>query len=402
VGALASASIPGRRRVRSLRHGVVVLQTSAVASQGSSPWPKRVAVIIGTRPEAIKLAPVIHRLGHSSKLSPVVVATAQHRGLLDLAFEDLDIQADVDLDLMIPRQTLAGFASRCFSALDEAMGQLKPDVIVIQGDTTTVMVAGIVGFYRRVPVCHVEAGLRSFDLGSPFPEEMHRVVVGQLADLHFAPTSAAHDNLLREGVRPERVIITGNTVIDALLEMVGRIGPASFDEADSTYILMTLHRRDNFGEPARRVCEALGILLAKYPSLHLVWPVHPNPNIHDIAHEYFSDHPRVLLAEPFGYRRFVEEMLRARLILSDSGGVQEEAPALGRPVLVLRETTERGEALKTGGAQLIGTGRDAVIDAVTRLLEDEEMYGRMSQPSLPYGDGHASERIVQALEARYA
>ena len=384
-----------------MNSGVEGLHRSTVASE-RTPWrPRRVAVIVGTRPEAIKLAPVIHRLKGSGRLSPIVIATAQHRGLLDQAFDDLGIQADVDLDLMVPRQTLAGFASRCFSALDQAMEDLKPDVVVIQGDTTTVMVAGIVGFYRQIPVCHVEAGLRSFDLGSPFPEEMHRVVVGQLADLHFAPTNAARDNLLREGIRPERVIITGNTVIDALLEMVGRIGPSPIDESGSTYILMTLHRRDNFGEPARRVCDALGVLLAKYPSLHLVWPVHPNPNIHDIAHEYFSDHPRVLLAKPFGYRRFVEEMLRARIILSDSGGVQEEAPALGRPVLVLRERTERGEAIETGGAALVGTERDAVVDAVARLLEDKALYQRMATPSLPYGDGHAAERIVRALENRY-
>ena len=363
---------------------------------------RRVAVIVGTRPEAIKLAPVIHRLRESPRLDPVVVATAQHRGLLDLAFEDLDISADVDLDLMLPNQTLAGFASRCFTALDEVIGHLDPDVVMIEGDTTTVMVAGIVSFYRRIPLCHVEAGLRSFDLSSPFPEEMHRVVVGRLADLHFAPTEAARDNLLREGVSAERVILTGNTVIDALLEMVGRIGESQPGDPGSTYILMTLHRRDNFGAPARRVCDALRVLLERYPSLHLVWPVHPNPNISEIAREYFSDHPRVMLAQPFGYRRFVEEMLRARIILSDSGGVQEEAPALGRPVLVLRETTERGEAIETGGAALIGTERDAIIDAVASLIEDRALYERMATPSLPYGDGHAAERIVRALEDRYA
>lgn len=359
------------------------------------------AVIVGTRPEVIKLAPLIHRLQESPILSPVVVATAQHRGLLDQAFDDLDVRADVDLDLMTPRQTLAGFASRCFTALDEVMGELDPDVVVIEGDTTTVMVAGIVSFYRQIPVCHVEAGLRSFDLGSPFPEEMHRVVVGRLADLHFAPTGSARDNLLREGVDPSRVVVTGNTVIDALLEMVGRIGAGRPTTDGAIHILMTLHRRDNFGPPARRVCDALRILLERYPSLHLVWPVHPNPNISEIAQEYFADHPRVSLAQPFGYRRFVEEMLRARIILSDSGGVQEEAPALGRPVLVLRETTERGEAIETGGAALIGTQRDAVVDAVVRLLDDDTHYARMATPSFPYGDGHAAERIVRAMEKRY-
>ena len=375
---------------------------STIEGRPFRPRRRRVAVIVGTRPEAIKLAPVIHRLRESPKLDPVVVATAQHRGLLDLAFEDLDISADVDLDLMLPNQTLAGFASRCFTALDEVIGHLDPDVVMIEGDTTTVMVAGIVSFYRRIPLCHVEAGLRSFDLGSPFPEEMHRVVVGRLADLHFAPTEAARDNLLREGVSAERVILTGNTVIDALLDMVGRIGDAQPVDTGSTYVLMTLHRRDNFGAPARRVCDALRVLLERYPSLHLVWPVHPNPNISEIAREYFSDHPRVMLAQPFGYRRFVEEMLRARIILSDSGGVQEEAPALGRPVLVLRETTERGEAIETGGAALIGTDTDAVIHAVASLLEDDARYERMATPSLPYGDGHAAERIVRALENRYA
>jgi UDP-N-acetylglucosamine 2-epimerase (non-hydrolysing) len=362
---------------------------------------RRVAVIVGTRPEAIKLAPVIHRLAESRILSPVVVATAQHRGLLDQAFEDLDIRADVDLDLMTPRQTLAGFASRCFTALDEAVARLEPDVVVIEGDTTTVMVAGIVSFYRRIPLCHVEAGLRSFDMDSPFPEEMHRVVVGRLADLHFAPTDAARDNLLREGVDAARVVMTGNTVIDSLLDTVDRIGDPGPPDPGAVYILMTLHRRDNFGAPARRVCDALRILLDRYPTLHLVWPVHPNPNVSEIAREHFADHPRVLLAEPFGYRRFVEEMLRARIILSDSGGVQEEAPALGRPVLVLRERTERGEAIETGGAALIGTERDAVIEAVTGLLEDEALYARMARPSFPYGDGHAARKIVQAMEGRY-
>jgi UDP-N-acetylglucosamine 2-epimerase (non-hydrolysing) len=238
-------------------------------------------------------------------------------------------------------------------------------------------------------------------MGSPFPEEMHRVVVGQLADLHFAPTEAARDNLLREGVYADRVIVTGNTVIDSLLDTVERIGDPPPGDPGAVYILMTLHRRDNFGTPARRVCDALRVLLERYPALHLVWPVHPNPNISEIAHEYFSHHPRVLLAEPFGYRRFVEEMLRARIILSDSGGVQEEAPALGRPVLVLRETTERGEAIETGSAALIGTQPDAIIEAVARLLEDGALYARMATPSFPYGDGHAARRIVEAMEVRY-
>ena len=322
---MASPPLPRSSGVRGVREpGTGRNEELAVVGPASG---RRVAVVVGTRPEAIKLAPVIHRLQRASTLTPLVVATAQHRGLLDQAFDDLEIRADMDLDLMVARQTPASFASRCFSALDEALEALRPDVVVIQGDTTTVMVAGIVGFYRRIPVCHVEAGLRSFDLGSPFPEEMHRVVVGQLADVHFAPTVAARDNLLREGVPPHRIVITGNTVIDALLEMAERIGPTGADTSGATNILMTLHRRDNFGEPVRRICEALDILLTRFPSLHLVWPVHPNPSIHGVAHQYFDGHPRVRLEEPFGYRRFIEEMLRARLILSDSGASRKRPRA---------------------------------------------------------------------------
>jgi UDP-N-acetylglucosamine 2-epimerase (non-hydrolysing) len=327
-----------------------------------------------------------------------VLATAQHRQMLDQVLDAFAIVPDVDLDIMAPNQTLPELTSRLLSRLDEVFARERPDAVLIQGDTTTVMTAAMAAFYRHIAVGHVEAGLRTGDLQNPFPEEMNRIVAGRLSRWHFAPTAGARDNLLREGFDPASVHVTGNTVIDALLEVVQREVPLPVEVPEGRrMLLVTAHRRENFGAPFREVCEAVRDIADRHADVHVVYPVHPNPNVSGPAHEILSGHARIVLCPPLDYLPFVAAMKRAHLILTDSGGVQEEAPALGKPVLVMRQETERPEAVEAGVVKLVGPVREAIVAEASRLLDDPEAYARMARGVSPYGDGRAAGRIVDIL-----
>ncbi|MCB9885876.1 MAG: UDP-N-acetylglucosamine 2-epimerase (non-hydrolyzing) [Planctomycetes bacterium] len=353
-----------------------------------------VLVVVGTRPEAVKLAPVVHALQRHPHLTTRVLATAQHRHLLDQIHEFFAITPDRDLDLMRPDQSLADLTARMIAALDPVLAAEQPALVLAQGDTTTVMVTALACFYRRIPFGHVEAGLRTGDTANPFPEEMNRVLVGRMARLHFAPTDTSRDNLLREGTDPAAVHTTGNTVIDALLWAAERVDPAPFRPAPGKrLVLVTAHRRENFGQPFEHVCAALREL-ADRPDVQMLYPVHPNPNVRDVAHRVLAGHPSIQLVDPLDYPAMVAAMRACDLILTDSGGVQEEAPSLGKPVLVLRSTTERPEGVQAGAARLVGTDRRAIVAAATELLDDPAAYAAMANVVNPYGDGRAAERIA--------
>jgi UDP-N-acetylglucosamine 2-epimerase (non-hydrolysing) len=358
----------------------------------------KVLAVVGTRPEAIKMAPVVQRLRERPGVTTRLLATAQHREMLDQVLEEFGLAADFDLDLMVPRQALSSLTARCIEKLDPIVREEGPDVVVAEGDTTSVFAAALVAFYNRVPFAHVEAGLRTYDYANPFPEEFNRQIAGKLAALHFAPTEQARSNLLREGVRAEDVLVTGNTVIDALLGVAGeRPRPAG----PPRRVLVTAHRRENFGAPIRSICAGLAQALEAVPDLTLLWPVHPNPSVAEVVREAFGGHPRVTLTEPLGYGDFVRAMAAADFIVSDSGGVQEEAPALGKPVLVLREETERPEAVELGLSRLIGSDTDRVAAEVRRLACDPEAFAAMARGGSPYGDGKAAIRIADALVERF-
>jgi UDP-N-acetylglucosamine 2-epimerase (non-hydrolysing) len=359
---------------------------------------KRILAVVGTRPEAIKMAPVIRALRSEPWAEVRVLATAQHRQMLDQVLDAFAIVPDVDLDIMAPNQTLPELTSRLLSRLDEVFARERPDAVLIQGDTTTVMTAAMAAFYRHIAVGHVEAGLRTGDLQNPFPEEMNRIVAGRLSRWHFAPTAGARDNLLREGFDPSSVHVTGNTVIDALLDVVQREVPLPVEVPEGRrMLLVTAHRRENFGAPFREVCEAVRDIADRHADVHVVYPVHPNPNVSGPAHEILSGHERIVLCPPLDYLPFVAAMKRAHLILTDSGGVQEEAPALGKPVLVMRQETERPEAVEAGVVKLVGPVREAIVAEASRLLDDPEAYARMARGVSPYGDGRAAGRIVDIL-----
>ncbi len=347
------------------------------------------------------MAPVIVELRRQSA-EVVVVATAQHREMLDQVLNEFDIVPCHDLDLMRHGQSLASFASRCLASLEPVIRDHRPTVLLAQGDTTTTFMSALAAFYQRVPFAHIEAGLRTGDIYSPYPEEFNRVAVSRLTDLHFAPTEGARINLLREGTAVEDIVVTGNTVIDALLftrdRQAQRGGPAA---AGPPTLLITVHRRENFGEPLDRICAAVKHILSHAPRLRVIWPVHPNPVVREKIFAEFASHPRVRLSAPLPYGEFVRSMTTATLILTDSGGIQEEAPALGKPVLVLREETERPEAVAMGVAALIGTNPERIAEATLTLLNDEAAYSRMAWGPPVYGDGHAAERIACALANRY-
>lgn len=363
---------------------------------------RTIACIIGTRPEAIKMAPVILALRAEPWARLVVVATAQHRELADEVLALFGIQADRDLDLMQPNQTLSALTARAIVGLDAAMADIGPDLVMAQGDTTTVMTAALVSFYRGLPFLHVEAGLRSGDLQNPFPEEFNRIAAGRLAALHFAPTDRARRQLLEEGVPAADVVMTGNTVIDALHLVAGQDRPLDLPlDPRRRLILATVHRRENFGEPIQAICRAFLAVVDGNPDVELLWPVHPNPNVTATAQSLLARHPRIHLVPPLRYAEFVSAMKRATLILSDSGGVQEEAPALAKPVLVLRRETERPDAIEAGVARLIGTRFEDIVAETQALLDDPDRYRAMAKGISPYGDGHASRRIVEVLRARY-
>jgi UDP-N-acetylglucosamine 2-epimerase (non-hydrolysing) len=364
----------------------------------------RTLSIFGTRPEAIKMAPVLKQLGTSLSVESIVCITAQHREMLDQVLELFNINPDYDLDIMKPAQPLNEMTASVFQGLGPVIEEVKPDWVLVQGDTTTVMSAALLAYYNRVKVGHVEAGLRTGDKYQPFPEEINRRVLGAVADLHFAPTEWAQGNLLKESVPKEKIVVTGNTVIDALNAMLAR--PSDLSEgplaglSDETVILVTAHRRENFGEPLERIFEALRQIAQHYEDrVHLVYPVHLNPMVQEPAKKMLSDLPNIHLIEPLAYLPMAHLIKRAHIILTDSGGIQEEAPGLGTPVLVLRERTERPEAIDAGTAILVGTDTERIVSETRRLMDDPHAYAAMSTAANPFGDGHAAERIVEALLA---
>ncbi len=361
---------------------------------------KRILTILGTRPEAIKLAPVIlELLRHPTKVQSFVCVTAQHREMLDPILEWFQIKPDFDLNLMQHNQDLAKFTSRAIISISNVLSQVKPDAILVQGDTTTAMVAAIAAFYQHIPVGHVEAGLRTGDRYSPFPEEINRRIVSVLATFHFAPTQRAAAALRAEQISEKFIFVTGNTVVDSLLWTIQQPVQLDFDFdlEKQRLILVTAHRRESFGKPLESLCLALRDLVERNNNIEIVYPVHMNPNVQEPVRRILSNHPRIHLLEPLRYEQFAHLMTKAYLILTDSGGIQEEAPILGKPTLVLRETTERPEAIEAGTAVLVGIERERIIHETERLLNSREKYQAMTRAGSPFGDGHAAERIVAIL-----
>ena len=368
----------------------------------------KVMTVFGTRPEAIKMAPVVLELKkHQDEIETVVAVTAQHRQMLDQVLHLFKIKPDYDLDIMSQGQTLYDITSRAMNGLKEVLEKEKPDLVLVHGDTTTTFAGALASYYSQTAVGHVEAGLRTGDIYSPFPEEMNRKLTGAIASFHFAPTETAKANLLREGVDPGKIYVTGNTVIDALMKTVR--SDYEFDDEKlrqidfehHRVILLTTHRRENLGEPMRHIYKALCSVVQETPDAEIVFPVHRNPLVRQVVNEELAGVDRIHLIEPLDYEPFANLMSRSYLVLTDSGGIQEEAPSLGKPVLVLRNTTERPEAVKAGTVSLIGTNVDVVYETTRRLLTDKKAYEAMSNAVNPYGDGRASERIVQAVRYVY-
>lgn len=359
---------------------------------------KRVLCIIGTRPEVIKMAPVIHALESDGDLEVSVLSSGQHRELLVPMIEWFELAVHDDLEVMTENQTLSGLTSRLLAGFENRFTALAPDLVVAQGDTTTVLCAAMSCFYLGIPFAHVEAGLRTFDPGNPFPEEFNRVAVGRLARLHFCPTVRSRGNLIAEHVEDASAILTGNTVIDALQFTVRKLAdrPSGTDGHD---ILLTAHRRENFGQPLIEICNAALELCREFPSLRILYPVHPNPNVRTVVERLLGGQDRITLSGPLEYPDLVNAMLKCRIVLTDSGGIQEEAPALGKPVLVLRAATERPEAVEMGVAKVVGPVRKAIVEEARRLLMDGEHYASMARGGSPYGDGHAAERIRASIRA---
>jgi len=361
--------------------------------------PHRIKVmpIFGTRPEAIKMAPVVHALSADENFELVITVTAQHREMLDQFLQFFEMQPRYDLNIMREGQTLADITSRAVEGIDKVLRDEKPDLVLVQGDTTTAFVGALVAYYHKIPCGHIEAGLRTGDKFAPFPEEINRKLIGAIADLHFAPTLRAKQNLLREGVPERSIFVTGNTVVDALLWTLQRLPEPNRTDEGQRMILVTAHRRENWGEPMERICKALRRIADKFPDVQIVFPMHKNPVVREVAYRVMGDHDRIKLCEPPDYFEFVRLMRDAYLIVTDSGGVQEEAPTLGKPVLVLREKTERPEAVEAGVVKVIGTDEERIVAEVSRLLSDESAYRAMQRPVNPYGDGKAAMRIKQAI-----
>lgn len=359
----------------------------------------KIICTVGTRPEAIKMAPVILALKQQPWAEVRVLATAQHRHMLDQVLNFFGIVPDIDLNIMRPNQTLTALTARLLLELDDVLLSEKPDVVLAQGDTTTVMAMSLACFYHRIPFGHVEAGLRTWDMQNPFPEEANRVLAGRLTRWHFAPTESSKNNLLREGISETDITVTGNTVIDALLMTASKELSLNIELDDSKrLILVTSHRRENFGEPFKGICRALKILAERNSDVQILYPVHPNPNVKDIAHEILGNTANIILCEPLDYAPFIAAMKKSYLIISDSGGVQEEAPALGKPVLVLRDETERPEAVEMGVVKLVGPNHDRILEEAQTLLDSSEAYKAMARGVSPYGDGKGAERIVAVLK----
>ena len=363
-----------------------------------------VMLVYGTRPEAIKMAPVVGRLARHPRLRPVVVVTGQHREMLDQVNEVFGIVPDHDLDIISPGQTLTDITVRSLAGLEPLLRQERPDVVLVQGDTTTSFAASLAAFYAQIPVVHLEAGLRTKSRYNPFPEEINRRLTTQIASLHLAPTAQARANLLASGVTPDAITVTGNTVIDALFEVTASTRPignptlaALARDRVSPLLLVTSHRRESWGAPLARTAAAIARLVRDFPSLHVLLPAHRNPIVRDALLPPLAGLERVHITEPLDYPDFCRAMQLATLVLTDSGGVQEEAPALGKPVLVLRDTTERPEAVEAGTALLVGTDPDVIVTAATSLLTDPARYAAMTHAPNPYGDGHAADRAVAAV-----
>lgn len=382
---------------------------------------KTILLVFGTRPEAIKMAPLVKKLqSEPDKFKTVVCVTAQHRQMLDQVLHIFDIMPDYDLDIMKPNQDLYDVTSRVLLGMRDVLKEVQPDVVLVHGDTTTSTAAALAAFYQQIPVGHVEAGLRTHNIYSPWPEEMNRQITGRITTHHFAPTPLAKQNLLRENVAESQIIVTGNTVIDALYMVVDKIKndealqlqlcesllQSGYDTArlkgNRRMVLITGHRRENFGDGFISMCTAIRDLAAKYPDVDFVYPMHLNPNVRKPIHEVFGEelkqHANLFFIEPLEYLSFVYLMEKSTLVLTDSGGIQEEAPGLGKPVLVMRDTTERPEALESGTVHLVGTDYDKIVGEVSKLLDDATAYQKMSQAVNPYGDGLACNRIAEYLK----
>jgi len=361
--------------------------------------------IVGTRPEVIKMAPVLLEMKkHPDSIASVFASTAQHREMLDQILRVFDLKPDIDLNIMKPNQTLTHITTAALDGIERAIIETKPDLVLTQGDTTTVFAASLAAFYCRVPVGHVEAGPRSFDKYNPFPEEINRRLTDVVTDYFFAPTPLAIQNLLKEGIPDSKIFVTGNTVVDALLHALKL--PCSFEQlpelrqilqSGRRILLVTAHRRENWDAPLEQICHALKELARRFPDLHIVYPVHLNPAVRKTVFRLLGEIPRVHLIEPVDYLTFVHLMKHAHVILTDSGGVQEEAPTLGKPVLVMRKVTERPEAYEAGVAKIVGTDQRVIVEETSALLTDERAYHNMARAGNPYGDGKASERIIEAI-----
>lgn len=373
---------------------------------------KKILLVFGTRPEAIKMAPLVKALQKDTEhFETRVCVTAQHRQMLDQVLEVFGITPEYDLNIMAPNQDLYDITAKALLGLREVLKDFRPDTVLVHGDTTTSMAASLAAFYMQIPVGHVEAGLRTYNMLSPWPEEMNRQVTDRICTYYFAPTEQSRANLLQENIDAKKIFITGNTVIDALLMAVDIISTAAgvkekmakelqekgYTVGDREYILVTGHRRENFGDGFLHICKAIKELAALHPEMDIVYPVHLNPNVQKPVYELLSSLSNVYLISPLDYLPFIYAMQHSTLLLTDSGGVQEEAPSLGKPVLVMRDTTERPEAVEAGTVKLVGTNAEAIVSNVTALLLDKEMYKRMSETHNPYGDGQACERIIAAL-----
>ncbi|TLX49906.1 UDP-N-acetylglucosamine 2-epimerase (non-hydrolyzing) [Pseudoalteromonas ruthenica] len=371
----------------------------------------KVLSVFGTRPEAIKMAPVVKTLANDSRFEARVCITAQHREMLDQVMALFAIKADYDLDIMQKGQSLNDVTCRILQGLAPVLDEFKPDIVLVHGDTATTFSASLAAFYQQIPVGHVEAGLRTGNLYSPWPEEANRKLTGALTQLHFAPTDTSKNNLLKENIDPSNVHVTGNTVIDALLDVVDKVNtePSLSEQlqqqlalaADEKVILVTGHRRESFGGGFERICQALARIAKRFPQSRIVYPMHMNPQVREPVNRLLQGLENISLIEPLDYLPFVYLMNRAHLIVTDSGGVQEEAPSLGKPVLVMRDTTERPEAVAAGTVELVGTDEQTIFTAVERLMTDEQAYQRMSRAHNPYGDGQASQRIADAIGAHF-
>lgn len=357
---------------------------------------KKLTCIVGTRPEVIKMAPVIRALRETGQFDVEVLGSGQHRDMLRPLLDWFELKLDRDLDVMTNNQSLGELTARLMQAFDRCFGEARPDLVFAQGDTTTVMCAALACFYRGIAFAHVEAGLRTFDIKNPFPEEFNRVAVTRLAQLNFCPTERARANVVAEHAATAGVHLTGNTVIDALQFTIDKLKRAPARRFDHD-ILLTAHRRENFGAPLVNICNAVLDLCREFPGSKVLYPVHPNPNVRDTIKPLLGNHPQIELVDPLPYPELVAAMQQARLILTDSGGIQEEAPALAKPVLVLREVTERPEAVELGVARIVGTARDNIVKAASHLLRDESAYKQMARGGSPYGDGRAAGRIVEAV-----